>query len=831
MIAVPTIDETFLNQRRQAIYQHPTQIGLDYIDVQHRTPGSWYLWLYFVPAADTVPDKQVKPATLTTDNIRIMDVAGQLDLSMEVVEITFNPPDDPPDDQGQERAGAIRIEVREAERPLQSSSHSQSYTLQLINVPNLDPFFAQISFSLHVEKPGLVDSHLSLKMEPETAPTPNINYLARDYHTFHKVLLDRLSVIMPGWQERNPADIGMTLVEILAYAADYMSYYQDAVATEAYLGTARHRISVRRHARLLDYVIHEGCNARVWVQIQVSEQLFLAEKTPLMTRLPGQDTCISPQANQAASGVLSQYNQGAGEAPQVFETMHALTLLPAHNEMQLYTWGAPELVLPKGTTTATLRQSGDIDLAPGDILILEEVKDPRTGNIAGANLAHRHAIRLATVTTTEDAIGGALLGEESTDIPLIEVSWQAEDALPFDLCLSTVVNGNPVTNVSVARGNIVLADHGRTVQDEPLVPDLVPEQGRYRPRLKRANMSHGTLYDDELARTQPAATAMVQSPDRAVPLITLAAADDIWTPQKDLLNSNRFSLDFVVETDNDGVASLRFGDGEHGKRPVAGTALMATYRIGNGSVGNVGADSIAHVVSDHPGIRKVGNPLPAQGGIDPESLERVRRDAPQALRDQERAVTEADYAAIAARHPEVRRVASTLQWTGSWYTMFVIIDRANNRPVDAAFKDEMLELLRPFRLAGYDLEIRTPIMVSLDIEITVSVKPAYFRSTVRAALEAAFSSIDLPDRQRGFFHPDNFDFGQPVYLSQMVSRAMDVPGVAWVETTRFQRWQRPAQDELKNGEITIGPFEIARLRNDPEAPEDGVMRFHLEGGQ
>jgi hypothetical protein len=65
----------------------------------------------------------------------------------------------------------------------------------------------------------------------------------------------------------------------------------------------------------------------------------------------------------------------------------------------------------------------------------------------------------------------------------------------------------------------------------------------------------------------------------------------------------------------------------------------------------------------------------------------------------------------------------------------------------------------------------------------------------------------------------------------MVSRAMDVPGVAWVETTRFQRWQRPAQDELKNGEITIGPFEIARLRNDPEAPEDGVMRFHLEGGQ
>ena len=58
---------------------------------------------------------------------------------------------------------------------------------------------------------------------------------------------------MPGWTERHAADLGVALVEILAYVADHLSYRQDAVATEAYLGTARSRISLRRHARLVDY--------------------------------------------------------------------------------------------------------------------------------------------------------------------------------------------------------------------------------------------------------------------------------------------------------------------------------------------------------------------------------------------------------------------------------------------------------------------------------------------------------------------------------------------------------------------------------------------------
>ena len=84
---------------------------------------------------------------------------------------------------------------------------------------------------------------------------------------------------MPDWRERHVPDLGIALVELLAYTGDYLSYYQDAVATEAYLDTARRRISVRRHARLVDYPMHEGCNARAWVFIETeADRLTLALK-------------------------------------------------------------------------------------------------------------------------------------------------------------------------------------------------------------------------------------------------------------------------------------------------------------------------------------------------------------------------------------------------------------------------------------------------------------------------------------------------------------------------------------------------------------------------
>ena len=119
----------------------------------------------------------------------------------------------------------------------------------------------------------------------------------------------------------------------------------------------------------------------------------------------------------------------------------------------------------------------------------------------------------------------------------------------------------------------------------------------------------------------------------------------------------------------------------------------------------------------------------------------------------------------------------------------------------------------------------------------VCVKPGYFRSDVEEALLRLFSCTDLPNGQRGFFHPDRFTFGQSVYLSQIIAAAMDVAGVQWVDLNdkpgsphRFQRWGETPGDEIATGEMEMARLEIARLANDPSRPEHGRIEFLMEGG-
>ncbi len=713
------------------------------------------------------------------------------------------------------------------------------YTLRLLLSPtsekpptDFDPILSQVDFSFKVECPTEFDCEVEEVCPPELADEPVIDYLARDFASFRKLMLDRLSVVLPDWQERNPADVGIALVEVMAYAADYLSYFQDGVATEAYLDTARRRTSIRRHARLLDYPMHDGSNARTWVHFQVGANATLGRGTQLLTRISGQGATIAPNS--------SALDQAMNQQPVVFETIHRATLTPENNRLNFYTWGDEECCLPTGATQATL--SGHFpDLKPGDVLIFVEEWGVETGKRADANLAHRHAVRLTGVTPGEDPLGGQMANPPNANpVPVTNIGWMAEDALPFPLCLHMVEiapedlqPGDPAKQpVSVALGNIVLADYGRTISGET-IPSPASHR-RYRPRLNESNITYRTGYDHDEARNKAATVIVQQDPRKALPAVELGGNGTQWITQRDLLASGRFATEFVVEAENDGRAYLRFGDGIFGRKPLLSEKLTASYRIGNGTAGNIGANALAHVVTGE-GVTGVTNPLAALGGTDPESLEEVRQYAPQAFRTQERAVTEEDYAAVAERHPQVQKAKATRRWTGSWHTMFLTVDRMGGLPVDPAFEDDLRLFLERFRLAGQDLEIDGPRFVPLELAFVVCVEPNYFRSDVKEALLEVFSNRDLPDGRRGFFHPDNFTFGQPVYLSQIVAAAMQVTGVRWIDTSDqspnlFKRWGESAHGEFDKGQIDLGRLEIARLDNDPSQRENGKIELIMQGG-
>ncbi|MCI5147681.1 MAG: hypothetical protein D3923_19620, partial [Candidatus Electrothrix sp. AR3] len=280
-------------------------------------------------------------------------------------------------------------------------------------------------------------------------------------------------------------------------------------ATEAYLHTARQRISVRRHARLVDYTMHEGCNARAWVAVETGSNLSLAPKDFFF--IAGADKAL-----QTSGNVLNEEDLRQVQASQyeVFEPMGDgdIQLYQSHNRITFYTWGDKECCLSRGTTSATLygklvqpedKPSGGkpscpgkndpaqekpqeqeerqvqqvqqvmeptepITAAPklylkaGDILIFEEVKGPKTGQQQDADPRHRHAVCLTKVEAVIDRLDNT---------PVVEISWAAEDALPFPLCISSLgptPDCRVLENVSIARCNIILADHGRTRKEEDL---------------------------------------------------------------------------------------------------------------------------------------------------------------------------------------------------------------------------------------------------------------------------------------------------------------------------------------------------------------------------
>ncbi len=677
----------------------------------------------------------------------------------------------------------------------------------------------------------------------------DIDYLAKDYASFRQLMLHQLGILAPDWTESHPADFGNALVEVLAYAADYLSYFQDAVATEAYLGTARLRRSIQRHVRLLDYRLHEGCNARAWVQVATAgDRVLLARGTPLLTHLPQErlPTVIHPQSAELVDAL-------AGD-PVVFETMHDILLCAEFNEIFFHDDPSE---LPVGATTALLRdgfEGGDParrvlqHLQAGDLLILEEVSDPRTGRRSGADPKHRHAVRLTQVRP------GFARDFSGTPAPVVAVEWSLADALPFRLVTAVAFGGERPRPVSVARGNIVLADHGLTIAYEELPP--LTNNARYRPALRRRGLTHTAPFDAAQAQTLPAAQALQSAPAQARPAIQLIElgpdrltlnpargqtlqplwrsaenegyAVKSWQYTPELLSSGRFTRDFTIEMENDGAAYLRFGHRGVGWEPVvAGARFLATYRVGNGQAGNVGSEALAHIVTAVDGITGVRNPLPASGGWPAKRLEEARHNAPGAIHTLQRCVTEDDYATVAQRHADVAQASAIRQWAGSRPVVTIYVQRHANRPVDAAFARELLSFVEPHRLAGQAVEVRPAHDVPLNVALRVTLQPGSSPNLVRQALASALGSQRQPDGTCGFFCAANFGFGQPVYRSRLVAAVMATPGVARVDVEQFGRLDgEPLVDP-----IPIGPLEIACLQTTPSSAGDataGILTIVIE---
>lgn len=98
-----------------------------------------------------------------------------------------------------------------------------------------------------------------------------IDYTSKDFLGFVSSMTTYAQQAMPEWNVGvSEGDIGLAIMEAVAYLGDIISYYGDRISQEAYLNTATQRQSLLNIAQLLGYTVSNGSPAKGTVTFQTT---------------------------------------------------------------------------------------------------------------------------------------------------------------------------------------------------------------------------------------------------------------------------------------------------------------------------------------------------------------------------------------------------------------------------------------------------------------------------------------------------------------------------------------------------------------------------------
>ncbi|MGA2009418.1 MAG: baseplate J/gp47 family protein [Solirubrobacteraceae bacterium] len=795
--------------------------GIDYVEVVGTAQTQ--LYVHFLTTVAVAPSAGAAPPTVTI-------TGGETITSVAVV------------------PGSLSWSADSDGRPLlglaaASAGDFSTYTLTIAGSPALDPFFDAVSFSFKANCP--TDHDPGATTPAPSAPSGEavaIDYLAKDFAGFTQALSDFSALRYPSWVERSGADVGVMLIEALSAIADELSYYQDRVAAEASITTATQRVSLVRHARLVDYEPAAASAATTILQLDVGSA----------TPVPAGLVCSAPGADGVA--IPFEIGEGlTGAAAATYpvnplwnaSTGTAFTLVP-------YWWDDSLQILSAGSATLWLVGTGH-QLGAGQQLLID------TAGATSADPPIRELVTIASAPLeTEDPVFST---------PVTRLTLSAPTALAHDLSL-THLAGNLVPAVQGQRAveTFVIPQPSTSPTPAPAAGLPAPAPAVVRAGANWTPENPSSVYLNTLGAPQiswlpvAAADADTSASVTLAPQIMLGAAlpdggSETWQWQRWLLDSapqdavftltpERYSpvgaADGVTWFDYDGEGTtIRFGDGTFGRLPEPGTVFTVTYLAGGGAVGNVPADTIVTLRSAPGGgagpaaqINACTNPFPATGGADEETARQVVDRAPQAFRANPlRVVQPRDYVAAAQSEDWVQQAGSSFRWTGSWLTVLTAANPVGAEVPTAAQVEALSDLLNRRRLAGYESYVLTPQYVSVDLVITVAAAVSDFAADVAATVLAQLSPGTLPGGATGFFDHSRWSFGQALEPSALLAAAQGAPGVVGVVGVQYRhRGSQPRWTAL-SGPVAVAPDRILRVDNDPSRPEAGSLRVIVQGGK
>lgn len=728
-----------------------------------------------------------------------------------------------------------------------------------IDDARVDPFFNDRAFSFKQGCPSVFDCRDECEPESIEGVDFPVDYLARDFHSFRRALLDFAAQRYPRWSEPIEADQAVMLMEIMAALGDEFAYAQDRIAREFALETATQRRSRSALARLVDYMPDPGTGAQS--ELAVFVRASVGGAFPAV----GARVWARPE----------------GRPPIPFSVRTPVWHHEAWNAIPLHQPDSDVACLPKGATEAFLVTQAPTaaQLPPGETLTPEEFWVGRRAILRSPASADAPALAFAITITGASHLIDQLVLTNGAPTNLARITWREPTPWPFRFDRTEAF-----LNIAQAVAGEEIVERFRIGPDEAAAarhPGLTPSELRDVLALPRAVERQGPLESDRKARgrvlryglltsetrglgwegprdplgigTQSAQRPMLILREVTPPLFAPDPAGDAWTFHRDILTADLDTPAFTLEegtwrkvvthqtpfedvvfrdyAGNEGW-SLRFGEGAFGRPPEEGTILEVRYFTGEGTAANLAPDSVTHL--DPPPGAPPGplllyasaatNPLPITSGTDEETPADIRINAPEAWRALPlRAVRPEDYSSIVERLDWVQRANSVTAWTGSWSTDFVAADPLGGVEYTAAERAELEHVVDCVRLGTRDARVVDPDYLDIDLAVEVCVAATAYPGEV---VPRVIKALTAP----GFFNPDNFTFGQPLRRSALEAAVHAVPGIKGVEEIRVRVRRRRDWIVFKQPELTVAPRQIIRLENDPLFPSRGSLHVTGHGG-
>lgn len=261
------------------------------------------------------------------------------------------------------------------------------------------------------------------------------------------------------------------------------------------------------------------------------------------------------------------------------------------------------------------------------------------------------------------------------------------------------------------------------------------------------------------------------------------------------------------------ATEVTFGSYLFGAVPEAGVKITASYVYGNGSIGNITANSVVGFGGTAPQGISIVSSSAMNGGTDAEPISALRKRIAANLVPQGRAVTLNDHIVIARQISGVSKATAyyTAASAGASANASVTVlpqeDRTydflsssdTSQTVSSSISDAIADTFAKKKMLGVDVVCAPSISwEQIYIEVDVYSSQYAYSNDVKTAVESAISSI---------FDFNSVTFGQRITLSELYRAILAVRDVDYAIVTAFN------SDDLGGVEnvITVDSLSLPKL--------------------